>query len=86
MAPPAPHPATNKGVPPRAGSSSRFRHGGGAATGQASVAVHYLERSSILVRGPTTGRQYAFSQARPVQRVDLRDAPSLLRIRFFRTA
>jgi hypothetical protein len=48
------------------------------------VVVEYLERSSIRVRGPVTGAQYAFSGAEPVQRVDRRDAPALLGTPYFR--
>jgi hypothetical protein len=59
-------------------------HQASVAANSSSVALHYLERSPILVRGPATGRQYAFSAARPTQFVDERDAPSLLRTRFFR--
>jgi hypothetical protein len=48
------------------------------------VALRYLERSPVLVRGPATGRQYAFSGERPVRPVDKRDAATLSRTRFFR--
>ncbi len=48
------------------------------------VSVRYLERSPIRVRGPVTGQQYEFSESRPVQSVDGRDASSLLQSRFFR--
>jgi hypothetical protein len=48
------------------------------------VGLRYLERSSIRVRGPATGREYSFSAADPVQAVDTRDADALLRTRFFR--
>jgi hypothetical protein len=49
-----------------------------------SVSLRYLERSPIRVRGPVTGQQYDFSGSHPVQTVDPRDAPALLRTRFFR--
>lgn len=49
-----------------------------------AVKVHYLERSPIVVRGPVTGRQYAFSREHPTQLVEPRDADSLLQTRFFR--
>jgi len=49
-----------------------------------SVAIRYLEKSPIRVRGPVTGRYYDFSGSRSVQVVDSRDAPPLLRTRFFR--
>ncbi len=48
------------------------------------VTLQYLENSPILVRGPVTGRLYEFSNAQPVQSVDLRDAETLLRTGFFR--
>jgi hypothetical protein len=51
-----------------------------------SVSVRYVEQSSIVIRGPATGRQYAFSGTNPVQSVDARDANSLLNTRFFRRA
>lgn len=51
-----------------------------------SVRLRYLERSPILVRGPETGRQYRFSATEPLQTVDPRDAPALLRSGFFRQA
>ena len=52
----------------------------------AGVALRYLERSRILVRGPASGRQYEFSAQHSVQQVDGRDAPALLGTRFFRRA
>lgn len=52
--------------------------------GRQHVAIRYLERSPILVRGPVTGREYTFSGAHPDQAVDTRDAPALLKTRFFR--
>jgi hypothetical protein len=48
----------------------RLRYRGGAAT----------------VRGPLTQRAYVFTPARPVQTVDPRDAPALLRTGLFRPA
>jgi hypothetical protein len=40
----------------------------------------------MVVRGPATGRQYAFSAAAPVQMVEARDAAALLRTSRFRQA
>jgi hypothetical protein len=57
-----------------------------ATASAAGVALHYLERSRILVRGPASGRQYEFSAQHPVQQVDSRDVPALLGTRFFRRA
>ena len=48
------------------------------------VALRYLQRSPIRVRGPVTGRTYDFSSSNPVQAVDTRDAATLMRTRFFR--
>jgi hypothetical protein len=52
----------------------------------ATAPLRYLKQSGIVVRGPVTGRQYAFSTAKPVQQVDTRDAPGLLRTSWFRRA
>jgi hypothetical protein len=49
----------------------------------AFVALNYLERSPIRIRGPVTGRIYEFSGSHPVQPVESRDATDLLRTRFF---
>lgn len=46
--------------------------------------LRYLGQASIVVRGPVTGRGYAFSAADPVKRVDLRDAAVLVRSDYFR--
>ncbi len=51
-----------------------------------AMSLRYLETAPILVHGPVSGRPYRFSDAAPVQRVDLRDAEALLRTRFFRRA
>ena len=48
------------------------------------VALRYMQSSPIRVRGPITGRQYEFSATAPVQAVDPKDAPALLRTPFFR--
>jgi hypothetical protein len=56
------------------------RPGPGAQT----VAIRYLRTSPIVVRGVITGRRYAFSGGSPVQAVDARDAPPLLRSGLFR--
>jgi hypothetical protein len=47
------------------------------------VAVRYVERSRLVVRGPATGRQYEFSAAKPTQIVAAHDADALLRTRYF---
>jgi hypothetical protein len=44
----------------------------------------YDGSASMSMRGPVTGQLYQFSQLRPVQAVDSRDATSILRTRLFR--
>ncbi len=55
-----------------------------SASSFTSMAITYVEKSPILVRGPVTGQTYRFSAANPIQSVDVRDAAVLLRTRFFR--
>ena len=52
--------------------------------GAGAMPIRYLGRSDIVVRGPLTGRAYAFSPTDPVHPVDRRDADILLRTSFFR--
>jgi hypothetical protein len=52
----------------------------------ALVALRAVSSGGMVVRGPTTGRQYAFSAAQPVQMVEGRDAAALLRTSWFRLA
>lgn len=47
------------------------------------LAVRYVERSRLVVRGPATGRQYQFSSDKPTQMVAAQDADALLRTRYF---
>jgi len=56
-----------------------------AATG-ATAPLRYVRQSGIIVRGPVTGKQYAFTAAKPVQQVDAQDAAGLLRTSWFRRA
>lgn len=49
-----------------------------------TLALRYLARSPVLVRGPATGREYRFSAAQPVQRVARGDSDALLRTGHFR--
>jgi hypothetical protein len=56
------------------------------AVARSFVRVRFLENSPIRVRGPVSGLTYEFSGSHPVQQVDHRDAPSLLKTRFFRGA
>jgi hypothetical protein len=70
----------------RAETTGIDRRGARAATpplGHPVVAVRYVERSRLVVRGPATGRQYEFSAAKPTQIVAAHDADALLRTRYF---
>ena len=49
----------------------------------APASLRYLQSAPVWVRGPATGRQYQFSGAEPVQIVDPRDAPALVRTGLF---
>ena len=51
--------------------------------GQA-VALRYVGKSKIVVRGHATGVSYAFSLTEPVREVDVRDARVFLRTGSFR--
>jgi hypothetical protein len=52
----------------------------------AMVALRSVSSGGMVVRGPATGRQYAFSAVAPVQMVEARDAAALLRTSWFRQA
>jgi hypothetical protein len=45
--------------------------------------LRYLARSPIIVRGATSGREYRFSAAEPMQRVARADIEPLLRTPYF---
>jgi hypothetical protein len=60
--------------------------GKASSAGGVTIDVRYLDRAAIRVIGPATRNQYAFSVAAPIQSVDVRDAPILLRTRYFRPA
>jgi len=47
--------------------------------GIAVTKIRYEGNAPIRLRGPITGRAYSFSDAYPVQEVDVRDAAILLR-------
>jgi hypothetical protein len=47
------------------------------------MVLRYLQSPPILVRGPSTGRHYSFSQAQPLQAVHARDVDGLLRTGLF---
>ena len=50
----------------------------------ATVTLRYLGSAAVTVRGPTTGRAYAFSAAAPMRAVDPQDAIVLLSTAYFR--
>jgi hypothetical protein len=49
-----------------------------------SISLHYYGQSPVHLRGSVTGQKYQFSRVSPVQRVDPRDAASMLQTRLFR--
>lgn len=55
-----------------------------AASSGATAQLRYVKQGGIVVRGPVTGKQYAFSAATPVQQVAAQDAAGLLRTSWFR--
>lgn len=57
-----------------------------ATTERMLMAVRYLERAEVVVRGQHSGRTYRFSAASPVLLVEVRDADALLRSRLFMRA
>ena len=57
-----------------------------ATTERTLMAVRYLERAEVVVRGQYSGRTYRFSAASPVLLVEVRDADALLRSRLFMRA
>ncbi len=74
---PAPQKAVSRRPPPVAGP---------AAPTQASVGLAYAKDAPIQVRGPITGRAYAFPGAGETREVEPRDAAALLRTGLFRRA
>ena len=48
------------------------------------VAIAYIEKSPVRVRGLATGHSYEFSPSNPIREVDAQDASALLNTRFFR--
>lgn len=73
------------GVPHAMASAvgDRSRIGRAAVAGGRSVTLRYREHAPVHVRGPATGRLYAFSSEQPTQAVDVRDAEALLRTLHF---
>ena len=70
------------GGTPRPIAASPLAHPGWANA--QPVALRYAGSTSIIVRGPATGKQYAFSPIAPAHPVDPRDAAILLRTNHFR--
>ncbi|CAN5746156.1 hypothetical protein BH11PSE8_BH11PSE8_21010 [soil metagenome] len=62
------------------GSASRAQ---AALQGARTVTLRLRERARVVVRGPITGRAYAFGSESATQPVDARDAEALLRTRRF---
>jgi hypothetical protein len=48
--------------------------------------LRYVKQGGIVVRGPVTGKHYAFSAAKPVQQVAAQDVAGLLKTAWFRRA
>jgi len=67
------------GAPTRAVQAAGFPRQGVKGPASPAVMLRYSKRSPVVVRGPATGRQYAFSPTHPIQAVDARDASALLR-------
>jgi hypothetical protein len=67
-----------RSVQPQAMTATSMQH--------SSISVRYQENSPVRVRGLVSGMCYEFSGSNPVQKVDARDASSLLSTRFFRRA
>jgi len=57
-----------------------------AAAGNTLQRLRYLAQTPIRVQGLATGRRYEFSESKPVDDVDIRDVPALLRTRYFQRA
>jgi hypothetical protein len=51
---------------------------------EAELKLRYCGFAPLNIRGPFTGELYRFSRQQPEQRVDGRDAVSILRTRLFR--
>ena len=58
----------------------------GSTQAGSDIAISYLEKAPVRVRGLSTGRVYEFSASNPICEVDMRDASALLNTRFFRRA
>jgi hypothetical protein len=85
-APPANQAASPHQLAQAESGSVQTRAASTTSTPHALIGVRYLDNSPIRVRGLVSGSSYEFSNARPVQQVDARDASALLNTRFFRRA
>jgi hypothetical protein len=56
---------------------------GNETNGYGVVRLFYRGNGSAQIRGPVTGRVYQFPRHNPVQMVDSRDVPGLVRTRLF---
>jgi len=52
----------------------------------AGVRIEFTQPTSVLVRGPATGRHYQFHAGARTQQVDPRDAAMLVKSGYFRLA
>jgi hypothetical protein len=69
---------------PSAAPTSVITPGAAAPLTGAITRLRYTGMASIVVRGPRTGRSYAFSAHAPEQTFDRRDADAFLRMALFR--
>ena len=69
---------------PRLTATSPQAHMGWNNIPTQPVGLRYAGSSGIMVRGPATGKQYAFSPTAPAHPVDPRDAAILLRTNQFK--
>jgi len=52
----------------------------------AATSLKFIQRRSILVRGPVTGRRYHFSGGASTRGIDARDAAGLMKSGYFAIA
>ena len=52
----------------------------------AGVRIEFTQPTSVLIRGPATGRHYQFHAGARTQQVDPRDAAMLVKSGYFRLA
>ena len=71
---------------PPGGTAEHRGASSSARPGRRAMALRYVERNGVIVRGPASGIDYRFTFENPVQSVDVRDADSLLRSGLFMRA